>query len=326
MLKDEVLKLLKSSNSYISGQKICELLKVSRTAIWNSINVLKEEGYKIESTTNKGYKLISNFDILNEIELIEEFENKNIDIKLVYEDSIDSTNSYAKRRSDEFKDQDAIFIAGEQTRGRGRRTRIWDSPKDTGIWLSLLLHPKIESHKASMITLVAALAVVKSLKDIVPKLGIKWPNDIVLSKKKVCGILTEMSADMDGIKYVICGIGINVNTKSFKPELENLASSLYIETGKEYIRKEIISTLVKEFYLLYEEFVKVGDLSFLLDEYNKYLLGNNEDITIIGLKDRYEAKQLGINNLGELIIEKKDKSIDILISGEISIRGLYTYE
>ena len=316
MLKDEVLKLLKSSNSYISGQKICELLKVSRTAIWNSINVLKEEGYKIESTTNKGYKLISNFDILNEIELIEEFENKNINIKLVYEDSIDSTNSYAKRRSDEFKDQDAIFIAGEQTRGRGRRTRIWDSPKDTGIWLTLLLHPKIESHKASMITLVAALAVAKSLKDIVPKLGIKWPNDIVLSKKKVCGILTEMSADMDGIKYVICGIGINVNTKSFKPELENLASSLYIETGKEYIRKEIISTLVKEFYLLYEEFVKVGDLSFLLDEYNKYLLGNNEDITIIGLKDRYEAKQLGINNLGELIIEKKDKSI----------RGLYTYE
>ena len=164
MLKDEVLKLLKSSNSYISGQKICELLKVSRTAIWNSINVLKEEGYKIESTTNKGYKLISNFDILNEIELIEEFENENIDIKLVYEDSIDSTNSYAKRRSDEFKDQDVIFIAGEQTRGRGRRTRIWDSPKDTGIWLSLLLHPKIESHKASMITLVAALAVVKSLK------------------------------------------------------------------------------------------------------------------------------------------------------------------
>ena len=320
MLKDEVLKLLKSSNSYISGQKICELLKVSRTAIWNSINVLKEEGYKIESTTNKGYKLISNFDILNEIELIEEFENENIDIKLVYEDSIDSTNSYAKRRSDEFKDQDVIFIAGEQTRGRGRRTRIWDSPKDTGIWLSLLLHPKIESHKASMITLVAALAVVKSLKDIVPKLGIKWPNDIVLSKTKVCGILTEMSADMDGIKYVICGIGINVNTKSFKPELENLASSLYIETGKEHI------SLVKEFYLLYEEFVKVGDLSFLLDEYNKYLLGNNEDITIIGLKDRYEAKQLSINNLGELIIEKKDKSIDTLISGEISIRGLYTYE
>lgn len=325
MIKDEVLKIIKSSPDYVSGQKICELLNVSRTAVWKAINTLKEEGYKIESSTNKGYKLNYGFDILNSIEIIEKLKEYEIDLELIYKDSIDSTNSLAKRSAADLK-KDALFVAGEQTSGRGRRSRAWNSPKDTGIWMSLLLHPTIETHKASMLTLLVALAIERVMQGLGLNTGIKWPNDIVINKKKLCGILTEMSADMDGIKYIVCGIGINVNNKDFGAELKNLATSMYLETHKEYSRKDIIAKIIKEFYEIYSEFLLQGDLSFVIEEYNKFLLGNGEYIKVIDLKNSYEARQLGINEKGELVVEKEDKTKLELISGEISIRGLYTYE
>jgi biotin--[acetyl-coA-carboxylase] ligase len=326
MLKEEVLKLLKSSSEYISGQTICDTLGVSRTAIWKTVNSLKEEGYNIQAGSNKGYKLISSEEALNKFELEEELRSNNIPIKFIFEDSVDSTNLLAKRLADEYVSTDVLVVADEQTAGRGRRGRTWSSPKGTGIWMSLLLHPPLGSEKASMITLLAALALVRVLKRTLKEVGIKWPNDIVVSKKKLCGILTEMSADMDGIKYVVCGMGINVNTKSFPKELEETASSLFIETHRTYSRKEIIRDFLKEFYELYFKFTEVGDLSYVLDEYNSYLLGVGENITVFEAYTSYQAEQGKINKNGQLSIIDERGEKRALIGGEISIRGMYTYK
>ncbi len=325
MLKDEVLKLLKSEDDYLSGQRISTLLGVSRTAVWKSIALLKAEGYAVSAVSNRGYRLLPKEDILNRRELEEGLLEKGLNIKVVYEERTGSTNLLAKENAGSYVKEDVLFVAGEQSAGRGRRGRTWFSPGGEGIWMSLLLHPQMESHKAGMLTLLAALAAAKSLEDLGFVPGIKWPNDIVLGKKKVCGILTEMSADMDGIHYVICGIGMNVSTRHFPEDLAELATSLYTESGRLYSRKEIIADLLLHFYRLYPLLLQEGSLSSLQKDYEGYLLGKGERIQVHGAKGTYAAMQGGINDRGELLVYDEEGKEHALLSGEVSIRGLYSY-
>ena len=241
-MKYRILEELKSRDKeYISGEEISRRLGVSRTAVWKYINRLRQEGYNIESQTNSGYKLVQSPDTLSSFEIQPLLKTRFIGREILYFDSIDSTNSYAKKMGEENIKDGTVIIADEQTSGRGRLGRQWMSPKGKGIWMTILLKPHIAPSEASKITLAAAYALCTALDKCGLDVRIKWPNDIVVNGKKLCGILTEMSADMDIIKYIVVGIGLNANLDAhdFDSAIAATATSIKIEAGKSISRKTV---------------------------------------------------------------------------------------
>lgn len=327
-LKEKILKLLKDSkNEFISGQEISQQLNVSRTAIWKYINALKEEGYEIESVSRKGYMLLSTPDILNYEEIRKYLETKHIGREIFYFDTLDSTNLKAKELAANEQKEGTVVIAEEQTNGRGRLGRSWSSPKKKGIWMSIILTPEIEPTDAAKVTQVAAAAVWKGINDVGVKTQIKWPNDIVLNGKKVCGVLTEMSGELNRLNYLVVGIGINANMsdEDFPEEIRGLATSLKIELNKEVERKELIGRILNNFEELYEELIRNNsiDKSIKICVENSALIGKDVRLILKGKEE--EAKAIDISKEGELIIQDKNGDISKIISGEVSVRGLYGY-
>lgn len=327
MTKKDVLKVLKAKDYYVSGQALCESLGVSRTAVWKLINQLKTEGYDIESVSNKGYHINSAPDILTdyEIETEPEFSEGFVDEVQFFEE-IDSTNNEAKRQGDTVEDKAKLFICECQTGGRGRRGRTWVSPSGSGVWMSLLFKPDITPASASMLTIVTAMAVKAAISDILPEVDckIKWPNDIVLNGKKICGILTEMSAELEYIHYVVIGIGLNVNTLDFPEELRDMASSILKETGIKVKRSDLVVAFSKEFSYFYEKFIKEKNLSSLVAEYDAMLINKGREVVTSG-ELAVSGIAVGINSMGELIIKLKDGDLKVVRAGEVSVRGLYGY-
>ena len=232
-MKSEILSALRSADGYVSGQELCEKFGVSRTAVWKAINQLKQAGYEIEAVQNKGYHIVSSPDILSRTELESNRKTTWVGEEIHYFDSTDSTNTRAKRLAEDGAVHGTLVVADEQTGGRGRRGRAWESQKGVSIYMSLVLKPEIEPNHASMLTLITAMAVAGGIEKTTGlECKIKWPNDIVIHGKKVCGILTEMSTQMDYINYIVIGIGINVQNESFPEEIGEVATSLRIESGK----------------------------------------------------------------------------------------------
>lgn len=324
-MKTKILKLLRGQETYISGQELCNQLGVSRTAVWKVINQLKESGYGIEAVPNRGYHIVSYPDILSKEEIESQVETRKIGKKVLYLNKTSSTNIEAAQVALE-EDEGLLVVADIQTAGKGRRGRAWTSPKRTGIWMSMLLKPQISPSSASMVTLVTALAAVRAMNTLKGiKAEIKWPNDIVVNGKKVCGILTEMNCELDFIHYVVVGIGINANMKEFPEEVEKVATSLFLEAGKKVNRGQLIVTFLKEFEVLYETFVEQENLSFMKTEYESHLVNRNKQVRVIELKNTYTGVARGINEQGELRVELSDGEIKEIISGEVSVRGIYGY-
>ena len=245
-----------------------------------------------------------------------------------------STNLSAKEAGEQEDEKNILrgmlFIADKQTAGVGRRGRSWESPEGENIYMSLLFKPEMEPSKAPMLTLVMAVAVSEGIKKTCNlDTQIKWPNDIIFNKKKVCGILTEMALEGTAIKYVVIGVGINVNQKEFVPELRDKATSLILETlgehDREFDRETIISSVLEEFYKYYDGFLREGDLSYLQETYNQMLVNHDEQVVIHEPANEYEAKALGINEQGELVVELADGKRKNIYAGEVSVRGVYGY-
>ncbi len=327
MLKDEVLRLL--DDKFISGQEICTRLGVSRTAVWKAVSALKRDGYQIEASTNKGYKLVKDIEKLGKAEIDEQLLKNGVEIYSVFEKSLDSTNIKARELAIngvlELHHNRILVAADEQVSGRGRRGRKWLSPAGTGIWMSLCIKPDLEPRYASMITLAGAISAAKAIEEISGlNVGIKWPNDIVIGVKKVCGILTEMSADMDEIHYVICGIGINVNTDEFENEISHTATSIYIEGKKKIDRAELIALVTKYFFVYLEYLERDMSLKAVKAEYEKYLVNIGKEVRILSEGKECTAIARGIDEDGALIVEKNG-NLESIISGEVSVRGMYGY-
>lgn len=326
MLKNEVLKILLSNNIHVSGQDISESLGVSRTAVWKSISALKKDGYNIESVNNKGYLLLAKSDILNQVEIEQNINSYKLSNapQIIYLDEVDSTNNYARLMADKIN-SDFLVVADMQTLGKGRMGRSWSSPAGTGIFMSLCIKPEIAVEKASMITLVTAISICDAIEELYHiSATIKWPNDIVINSKKISGILTEMSSDMDGIKYIISGMGINVNNKEFPDDIKDMASSLLLETGILMDRAKLIAAVMYHFYRNMNIFLKTCDMSGLKENYEKHLANIGKDVNILDPKGSYQAVALGIDETGALLVNAEGK-IKRIISGEVSVRGLYGY-
>ena len=330
-MKTRILEKLRNASDYMSGQAICDELGVSRTAVWKCINQLKEEGYELEAVQNKGYRIVNYPDILTESEIESQMSKDGIIKRIAYYPELDSTNNEAKRNGENGTEDGVLYVAECQTGGRGRRGKGWISPAGSGIWMSALLRPNIAPQYASMLTIVAAMAVVSAVNKAAVEEGadiecvIKWPNDIVVNKKKICGILTEMSAEMECMNFVVIGIGINVNTTDFAAEIADRASSLYAETGKHFKRSRIVALFTESLTEYYDTFIKTCDLSRLKEAYNGMLVNRNKEVKIIERNGEYTGTATGINDAGELNVIKEDGTSVNIVSGEVSVRGLYGY-
>ena len=325
-MKEEILKMLRETDGYISGQELCNKFGVSRTAIWKVMKQLKEAGYNIEAQQNKGYHIVSAPDVMDAAELKSIWKPKWVGCEILYFDSIDSTNTKAQELAEKGYPSGTLVVADKQIAGKGRRGRNWESPSGCGIFMTLMLKPDINPNNASMLTLVSALAVAKALADITGKdAKIKWPNDIVIDGRKVCGILTEMSAQFDYIINIVIGIGINVNNSSFPEEISATASSLrLLSGGKKYRRAEIIEKIMEYFEKYYSIFLETEDLSALVNEYDAMLVNMKRQVKVLDPKEPFEGTAMGITKTGELIVDTWE-SRKLVSSGEVSVRGIYGY-
>lgn len=325
-MKEEILRLLRSADGYISGQELCNRFGVSRTAVWKAINQLKEAGYEIEAQQNKGYRLMAAPDLMTEAEIKSLLHTDWVAKEVLYFDTIDSTNTKAQELAEKGYPSGTLVVADKQESGKGRRGRSWVSPSGIGIFMTLMIKPDINPNNASMLTLVAALAVAKAITSVTGEEAmIKWPNDIVVNGKKVCGILTEMNAQFDYINHIVVGIGINVHNESFPEEISQMASSLMIEAGgKRFHRAQIIAETMSYFEQYYDTFLKTQDLSALVREYDKLLVNRNKSVRVLDPKEPFDGKAMGITPKGELIVDTWE-SRKLVSSGEVSVRGIYGY-
>lgn len=315
-MKNKVLNILKNSNDFVSGEKIGNLLGISRAAINKHIKNLREEGCTIESVTNKGYRL-TNFDILDE-NLFKSLNTEIIGKKILYFEKIDSTNNKAKSIADK-ENEGTIFVAKLQTNGRGRVGRSWvDS--SSNIALSIVLKPDLEISKASQITLLAGIAVSK----ILPGSLIKWPNDIVINGKKVCGILTEIVNDVHSENNIIVGIGINVNNESFNEDISEKATSLFLETGKKYSRVEIIEKILYELDDMYKIFKKQGIFPFI-NQYKNLCVNIGKEVCVSYSNKIINGIAVDVSENGELLVKTANDEIVKIFAGEVLVRGVHGY-
>ena len=294
--------------------------------MWKAINQLKEAGYEIEAQQNKGYRLMAAPDLMTEAEIKSLMHTEWVAKEVLYFDTIDSTNTKAQELAEKGYPSGTLVVADKQESGKGRRGRSWVSPSGTGIFMTLMIKPDINPNNASMLTLVAALAVAKAITSVTGEEAlIKWPNDIVINGKKVCGILTEMNAQFDYINHIVVGIGINVHNESFPEEISQMASSLMIEAGgKRFHRAQIIAETMSYFEQYYDTFLKTQDLSALVREYDELLVNRNKSVRVLDPKEPFDGKAMGITPKGELIVDTWE-SRKLVSSGEVSVRGIYGY-
>ncbi|TCT14677.1 BirA family biotin operon repressor/biotin-[acetyl-CoA-carboxylase] ligase [Natranaerovirga pectinivora] len=325
-MKSKILEFLKTNEGYISGQELSDILGVSRTSIWKVINQLKAEGYGIESVSNKGYRLIDSPDILSKAEIQYDLKTTVLGKEIIVYNQVDSTNKQAKKLAIDGEKHGTVILAEEQLEGKGRRGRLWKSPPNKGIWLSIILRPDLHPSKASMLTLIAGLAVVHTINRYTKNQAfIKWPNDIIINEKKVSGTLTEMSSELDVINYVVVGIGVNVNTTDFDDEIKEIATSLANEEGKSFERALLVKGILESFEKFYDQFMVDKDLSHLINEYEDNCINVDKTVRVILDGQEKIGKAIGITKMGELRFVQASGEEMILNSGEVSVRGLNGY-
>ncbi len=243
---------------------------------------------------------------------------------LHYAETVDSTNDWAKREAVQDLAEGQVYLADHQSAGKGRRGRAWNSPEGTSVSMSLLLRPQIPAERVSMITLVMGMAAAEGIRQASGlDVGIKWPNDVVIDGKKLCGILTET----DGrVSYCVPGIGINVNVSEFPEELADKATSLYLQTGREISREKVTAAVLNAFMVFYRSFCERADLSALKERYEELLVNRNARVRIMDEKDPFTGTALGIDEMGDLLVLRDGTdTIEKVFAGEVSVRGIYGY-
>lgn len=243
-----------------------------------------------------------------------------------HEAQTDSTNEAAKREGNNGADHGTVFWADVQTSGKGRRGRSWYSETRDNLYFTILLRPQISPDKASMLTLVMAHAVTGAIREYAGlSAQIKWPNDIVVNNKKVCGILCEMKLDGARLDYCVAGVGVNVGEQEFAEEIRDKATSLEAQLGKRIDREGLLQAILDRFERGYDTFLHCEDLSFLQEEYNEWLVNLNRQVRVLEPQGAYEGVAKGVTTTGELLVECMGGRIQKVYAGEVSVRGLYGY-
>lgn len=321
-MKKTILEMLRNAGGkFVSGEGIAEKLKVSRTAIWKHIQSLRKRGYTISSSERLGYKLDETPDLLLP-EIIQyglQTELIAAENRIVYKNSVDSTNELAKKLASDGAADGTIIVAEEQTGGKGRLQRNFFSPKEKGIWFSVILRPQCTPKDAPKFTLMAAVAVVKMLERFNLQAKIKWPNDILYDGRKLVGILTEMSAEIDHVNYIVVGTGINVNLRreEFPADIREIAASLSEMAGENLSRVEIFRALLEEIDKLYINY----DFDEIFKLWRQYNITLGKKVTVLSAEsgDIFTGQAVDIDAEGALIVDTADGR-KIVYAGDVSIR------
>ncbi|MCR5757772.1 MAG: biotin--[acetyl-CoA-carboxylase] ligase [Selenomonas sp.] len=322
-MRNKILTLLRQSGEkYISGEEIADKLGVSRTAVWKHIKEMRAQGYDIESHARSGYILREAPDALLSGEIHHGLETKIIGQEIICHEEIDSTNNEAKRLARNGAVEGTVVVAESQTGGKGRLERKFFSPKGKGIWFSVILRPKFLPQEAPKCTLMAAVAVARAMEEFGLEPGIKWPNDLLYENKKLVGILTEMSAEMDGINYIVIGTGINVNIdqSDFPGDIRDVATSLSMMKGEQLPRVKFFQAVLRAMDDLYGKVQREG-FAPVLEEWRKYSITLGQEVKVIGVRDGevYFGKAVDIDADGALLVDTAEGRQRVL-AGDVSIR------
>jgi len=302
-MKEQILKALRECSDYLSGEILSEQLGISRVSIWKHIRNLKKDGYVIRASP-RGYRLVSSPDLLLP------YEFPDLEQRIHYFPEIGSTMDAARELARKGAGEGTIVIAEAQAHGRGRLSREWLSPKG-GIYFTLILRPSISPAYAPRINLMASVAVAATIRKLFGlKAELKWPNDVLIEGRKVCGILAEMDAEMDVVNFVNVGIGINANTSV--PQFEKTATSLKDTLGREISRKEFLSVLLGEIERRQALLMEAD----LLEEWKKLSGTLNKYVRILSLGEVIVGRAIDIDTTGALIIRKRNGSLKKALAGD----------
>jgi len=314
-IKDKILEnLILNRGKYVSGEMLASEHSVSRAAIWKHVKALRDEGYMIKSSTKEGYTLVGSPDVLAPAEIKAGLKTSMMGKNIHYFKETESTNILARDMAGS-ADEGTVVIAESQTGGRGRMGRKWISPEG-GIWFSVILKPKMEPLHAPRLTLLAGVAVAKTTRSYGLLAKIKWPNDVLINGKKVCGILTEIGAEMDSIQYVVVGVGIdaNVDTETFPGEVRDVSTSLKNELGHDINRVEFLQNLLYELESLYHKFQREG-FSSIMEEWRLMSATIGQWVKITTQSRIMYGEAIGVNSDGALILETSDGKLEKIVAG-----------
>lgn len=323
--KEMILKvLIRKKGKFVSGENLSGALGITRTAVWKHVKQLQEEGYRIQAVSRRGYRLEGNPDIFDKSGILSGLNTKSLGNKVIFLKETDSTNDELKRLAVNGAPEGTVVLAEKQLSGRGRRGRTWEMAEGKGIMMSILLRPEIAPGDIQAITLAASSAVCKAIEPFTSiKPGIKWPNDILLGNKKVCGILTEMTAEPDRVHSIIVGIGLNVlqNEEDFTDQLRETATSIALNSTVKVSRYVLAIRILEEFEDLYLDYLKRHSSAKFLDIWRSFSSTIGCDIIIYQGEKIWTAKALDVLDDGRLLVETADGRRQAISSGEISIRN-----
>ncbi|QDI89978.1 biotin--[acetyl-CoA-carboxylase] ligase [Salicibibacter halophilus] len=319
-MKHNLLQVLtEMKDAYVSGQQLSDRLGVSRTAVWKHMENLREEGYVIEAVPRKGYQLKERPEALSQAEIKAGLPTKSIGQTTLFKPKVTSTQTLAKEAYREGTAHGTAVVASEQTGGKGRMERPWQSPEQTSISVSIVVKPDISLREAPQLTLVTAVAVAETLQQTTQlPVQIKWPNDIYINDRKVSGILTEMQAEADKMQMMIVGIGLNINQKQthFHEDLQEKATSLYAESGKEWPRAQILQALFISFEKWYDAWIENG-FADIREAWESYAALYTQPVKAMQGNQTVVGHMLGINREGVLQLKDQDGKIHLIYSGDL---------
>lgn len=319
-LRQTILELLAQSDTYLSGQEISAKVGISRTGVWKHIQTLRDKGYTIDSVSNQGYRLLQPPAEIVPEEVTRHLQTEVLGRTVVFAREVDSTNTQAKLHAGEYP-EGTIFLAEAQLGGRGRLGRNWSSQPGKGIWCSVLLKPQVRPTVAGQFPLLTAVAIAETLHGIGINARIKWPNDLLIDGKKVCGILTEMVAELDRINFLVIGFGLNVKhqTEDFPPDVRPVAASLEMISGQQIDRAQLLSRILLQLERRYRQFVDEGFEPIReLWKTHTCTLGHETKISRWNQPPLY-GYALDLAPDGSLILQLPDGEVMSVMSGEIPL-------
>lgn len=317
-----ILRLFREQDGFVSGELLSRELGVSRTAIWKHISALRDEGYRVEAIPSRGYRLLSSPDSLVAEEIMPQLRTAVIGKRIISLKQTASTNLEAFRLAEEGAAEGTVVIADAQSGGKGRLGRIWSSPAGTNLYCSVILRPQIRPHEAPQLTFLSAVAVARAMEQTAGvKPEIKWPNDVLIGGKKAAGLLNEMSAETDGINFVILGIGVNLNMTAdqFPRDLRHPATSLFLETGVRVLRARYASCLLNELDRLYSDFHDHG-FALVREEWQQRCNASGRRVIVSdGDKELVSGMFAGIDTDGALLVEQTGGTVERILSGDVRV-------
>ncbi len=320
-MRELILKALREER-HISGEQLAKRFSISRTAVWKHIKALRQKGYQINSSPRLGYSFVKGTNLLLREEIGSGLETSVIGKSIVHFDEVASTQLAAEKLASSGAEEGTVVIAEKQTSGRGRRGRSWVSPSGGGVYLSIILRPNLMPSQIVQIPLISGVAAVKAIKRVTQlQPTIKWPNDIFINERKVAGILTEMSCEIDKVNYVVLGIGVNVNTPG--PLLDDLtggiATSLAHEIGEPVSRVRFVQCLLNELEAAYMKFLASG-FSPIRQEWKESNNTIGSWVKISEGQDEFEGEAIDIDDEGFLLVRKVNREVRRIVSGDVSLR------